>query len=999
MNLVMVLLTLLTTTPQENNSTKNPPIYIAFLWHMHQPIYWPYENILQTDHYGRYPFSVVEIHNQRRGPYTNWPKDAVQMGINAGFPHFGAQVSITGSLIENLNNLEQAGNPNFQNWKSHWNYIRNQHTALGNPRMDLVGIGYFHPLMPLIDYKDIRRHIQKHKQIFSQNFPGYYARGIFPPENAFSLRIIPALVDEGFEWVLVDNIHFERACEGYPYTTAGNLVEPNRADFRNPNPNDWIQLYGLWAPTRTSAGWARKPHYAEYIDPNTGQRKRIIVVPCDRYPGNEDGRGGFGALNYEEVLSQLEPYNTDPQHPILVVLAHDGDNHGGGSEAYYNNNFQNFVNWLLANPDRFVCTTIEDYLAMFPPDTNDVIHVEDGSWVGADNGDPEFKKWLGDPDENGYSPDRNSWAVVTAGKNYMETALLRAPDDPRVQEMLDYFLVAQTSCYWYWDYSLDGLWDSHPTRAINHAVSLAQQILSQYPGPDTIPPTIFPIQRKPYNPGGTEFGIPQPNNFMVWTFVHDLSGLKSVKLKYRIDLDSINSWHSVDNETYAGGPGVSELYEIEMVGISKPSFTNPQPLVKAREYFAEITGLNNVLVDYYVEAVDSFDNVACSEIRHVWVGSQSGGSGRVVWYPQNPTINDTITIFVLNAHTGARLHWGVNFTQNAWQTPHPVYWPEGTVLYNGTGPAVESPMVGPDSTGTLFIKIGPFNRPEQRVQSIAFVIHFNNNTWDNNNGQDYHIILQDTGRRFIMDGHLDSSAILIASNQNIYLYVHWNGSELYVATQSAPSQGMDVFIFISDSVRSMRNAPWAKTGYVMSWSAYLGNESTNNWCGWFDVNGSAQCASGSYLEGVINLESELGYIPEKVYLAVGLYQTHDGGSLQRQCPQGNGNGNIEPEEFVEFVLPTVQKPEANNYRFELRQNYPNPVRDRTHILFSIPRDDRVTLKVFDLLGREVATLVDGKLKAGLHVVELNANNFTQGVYIYELSTSKGRQIRKMMVIK
>ncbi len=381
-----------TQTPQGN-----PPIYITFLWHMHQPIYWPYETVVQTDQNNRYAYSVTDIHNQRWGPYTNWPKNAVQTGINAGLPHLGAQVSFSGSLIENLNNLELAGNGNFNNWKSHWSYIKQQNTSLGNPRLDMVGFGYHHPLMGLIEYQDIRKQVQSHKQIMSANFPGAYARGIFPPENAFSPRMIPALVDESLQWVLVDNVHFDRAASGYPYSSSGNLYEPNKADVRNPNPGDWIQLNGLWAPTQNSARWGRQPHWVEYIDPTTGISKKIIAVPTDRYLGNEDGRGGFGALNYEYVMSQLEPFNTDPNHPILIVLHHDGDNYGGGSESYYNSNFQNFVNWLLANPARFVCTTVEDYLEMFPPDPTDVIHIEDGSWSGADNGDPEFKKWNGDP--------------------------------------------------------------------------------------------------------------------------------------------------------------------------------------------------------------------------------------------------------------------------------------------------------------------------------------------------------------------------------------------------------------------------------------------------------------------------------------------------------------------------------------------------------------------------------------------------------------------------
>ncbi len=980
-----------------NKHSTNPPIYIAFLWHMHQPIYWPYESIIQTEQNNRYPFSVVDIHNQRTGPYTSWPKNAVQKGINANLPHFGAQVSFSGSLIENLNNLEQVGNTNFQNWKSHWNYIKTQTTSLGNPRLDMVGFGYFHPLMPLIDYKDIRRQIKKHKEIFNQNFSGNYSRGIFTPENAFSSRIIPALVDEGFKWVLVDNIHFDRACQGYPYSTSGNLIEPNKSDVRNPNPNDWVQLTGVWAPTRNSARWGRQPHYVEFTIPSTGEKKRIIAVPADRYLGNEDGRGGFGALNYEAVMSQLESYNTDPQHPILIVLHHDGDNYGGGSESYYNHNFQNFVNWLQANPTRFVCTSIEDYLQMFPPDSNDVIYVEDGSWSGADNGDPEFKKWLGEPDENGYSPDRNSWSVLTAVKNHVETAFSNAPEHPSVKQAIDFLLVAQSSDYWYWDYSMNGLWDSHPTRAGNQAVILSQQIT----GIDNTPPTIFPVQRKPYNPGGTEFGIPQSNNFKVWTFIYDKSGLKSVKLKYRIDLDGTIS---DDNFTYSGGSGVSSWQEIEMAGNLIPSLTNPHPLVKAKEYFAEINNFNNRLIDYYVEAIDSFDNIGKSEIRHVWVGSNSNiNQPRVSWFPQNPTRNDTITIVVLNSQIGGKLHWGVNNQGNQWQIPHSIYWPANSYLFNGTGPAVESPMIGPDSSGNLTIKIGPFNKPEQLVNRIAFVIHFDDNTWDNNNGKDYHVQFDGTQptHTYIMDGQVDSTARKIASHQNVDLYADWNGSELYVATQSAQIQGKDVFIFISDSLGIMRNAPWAKIGSVMQWNVFLGNESTNNWSGWFDANGIVQNISGNFLEGTVNLQSELGYVPERIYLAIGLYQTQDGGVLVGQSPAGNGDGNIDANEFIEFNLiqTAIELNELYPVQFELKQNFPNPFNSKTKIAFSIPFNDRIRLKVYDLLGKEVATLINDNLSAGFYAVDFESENLPSGIYFYSLQTSHGNLIKKMILIK
>lgn len=731
------------------NTTTNPPIYIAFLWHMHQPIYWPYENINTTQQQNRYPFNVIDIFNSRTGPYNSWPKDAVQKGITAGMGNFGAQVSFSGSLIENLNNLQAAGNGNFSNWKSPYQTAKNNQTVLGNPRLDMVGFGYFHPLMSLLEYDDIRDQIQRHKAIMAANFTGSYSKGIFPPENAFAPHMIPALVDEGLEWVLVDNIHFDRACAGYPFNTGGNVYEANKADQRNPNPNDWVQLNGLWAPTQNSAAWGRKPHYVSYTDPATGQVKKIIAVPADRYMGNEDGRGGYGALNYDNVMSQLTSYNTDPNHPILIVLHHDGDNYGGGTDSYYGSNFQNFVNWLQTKPNQFKCTTIQDYLEMFPPDTTDVIHIENGSWSGADNGDPEFKKWNADY-TNCVSPDRNSWAVITAAKNYVKTVGQMEPLYTPLDQARKLLGCAQASDYWYWDGSLNGIWDTHPTNACNQAISLISSIIPTKP--DQTAPSIWVPQREPYNPGANEWNQLKSSDFTVFTYAFDVNGLQSVTLKYRTDSDGTPG---PDNDTYAGGSGVSAWVSLPMTAAFIAPQTTTQPLKKATEYAAQITGLSNQLVDYYVEAVDSLGNVEKTILQHVWVGANNalahvwancdtsvaggggGGGGTlpngVSWVPQSPTANDTITVYVGNAGKGGKLHWGVN----GWLQANNAYWPANSYLFNNSGPAIQSPMA---LTGSdLSLKLGPFNKPAQTVTKVDFVINFDDNSWDNNNGQDYHI--------------------------------------------------------------------------------------------------------------------------------------------------------------------------------------------------------------------------------------------------------------------
>ena len=960
-------------------SATAPPIYVAFLWHMHQPIYWPGESILQTEASQRYSYSVVDIHNQRTGPYTTWPKDAVEKGIAAGLGHFGAQVSLTGSLIENLDALEAGGNSNFQQWKSPWNSIRTQTTTLGHPRLDLVGFGYHHPLMGLIETADLRKQIQAHRSRLTAEFSGAYSRGIFPPEDAFTPRMIPALRAEGLDWVMVDNIHFDRAAQSYPFSTAGNLYEPNRADVRNPDPADWVQLSGVWAPTSISGGWGHRPHFVQYRDPASGQVYRMVAVPADRYMGNEDARGGFGALQYDAVIRQLEPYNTDPAHPLLVLLHHDGDNYGGGTESYYHGNFQAFVDWLSAHPDRFVCTTVEDYLQMFPPDSSDVIHVENGSWSGADNGDPEFKKWLGDP-SGGYSPDRNSWAVVTAAKNVVQTAEQVAPAASGTQNALHYMLNAEASDYWYWDGSQGGIWDSHPTRAANQALSYAQPVAAG--GTDLTGPTIFVPQREPYNPGGTEWGISQPSSFEVWSYVYDLAGLSGVNLNYRVDDDGVLPVNAPANDTYAGGAGVGAWTTVACTSSDVASTTNPLPLARALRYAANVTGLTNQLVDYYIEATDTHGNLSRSPIQHVWVGAGGGGGTTgVSWTPTAPTKNDSIRIVVGGATQGASLHWGVN----TWTMPLAAYQPAGTTVWTGGGTAVETPMNL--AGGNLTLTLGPFNNSSQTVTTLDFVIHYANNTWDNNSGQDYHVTIAGgaAGRVYTIDGQLDATSPRIASNAGIDLYGDWNGTDLYLATQAAPGVGQDVFIFVAANAGALRAAQWAKAGQVGDWAAFLGNESTNNYCGWTDQTGAVAQAAGTVLEGRINLAQELGSVPGTVYVAVGRYGTANGGALLAQCPAGNGDANLDGAEYYAFPIGLLAADAAPARGTRLLPLAPLPVRTAGRMRYELAREAEVRLEVFDTQGRRVAVLAEGRQAAGMHEVRLDASRLGNGVYFARLA--------------
>ena len=99
------------------------------------------------------------------------------------------------------------------------------------------------------------------------------------------------------------------------------------------------------------------------------------------------------------------------------------------------------------------------------------------------------------------------------------------------------------------------------------------------------------------------------------------------------------------------------------------------------------------------------------------------------------------------------------------------------------------------------------------------------------------------------------------------------------------------------------------------------------------------------------------------------------------------------------------------HRFSLAQNYPKPFRSAatsparsggnhsTTIRFSLPQREQVTLKVFDVNGREVAALVNGKLDVGEHAVTFNANNLPSGVYFFQLRAGEFSQVRKAVLMK
>jgi hypothetical protein len=88
-----------------------------------------------------------------------------------------------------------------------------------------------------------------------------------------------------------------------------------------------------------------------------------------------------------------------------------------------------------------------------------------------------------------------------------------------------------------------------------------------------------------------------------------------------------------------------------------------------------------------------------------------------------------------------------------------------------------------------------------------------------------------------------------------------------------------------------------------------------------------------------------------------------------------------------------------NEKISLLQNYPNPFNPITRINFTIVNDEHVSLKIFNSLAQEIATLVDEYKTAGNYSINFDAGNLTSGVYLYQIKAGNYTTVKKMMLVK
>jgi hypothetical protein len=116
------------------------------------------------------------------------------------------------------------------------------------------------------------------------------------------------------------------------------------------------------------------------------------------------------------------------------------------------------------------------------------------------------------------------------------------------------------------------------------------------------------------------------------------------------------------------------------------------------------------------------------------------------------------------------------------------------------------------------------------------------------------------------------------------------------------------------------------------------------------------------------------------------------------------SGNSNSAEFLVGKITQIEKATTNGNdklpdNFELGNNYPNPFNPTTQTQYSLPENVFVNLKVYDMLGREVAVLVNDYQEAGYKSVGFEATDLPSGIYLFEINAGKFHQVKKMLVLK
>lgn len=276
------------------------------------------------------------------------------------------------------------------------------------------------------------------------------------------------------------------------------------------------------------------------------------------------------------------------------------------------------------------------------------------------------------------------------------------------------------------------------------------------------------------------------------------------------------------------------------------------------------------------------------------------------------------------------------------------------------------------------------DKGENWTRSDEFTFMTFNSFTSNNNYMFAHASLSFESRYLYRSGDNGETWSIISSQQQFRTVHALNDNEVYMAVGTDPGKGFYVSTDNGDNFNMFTDYEDLFEKNTLSINS-LGD---NLFVGAIGPGLSYRGAGGTWYTAKDNLETTIVYNiqSDDTYL---------------YCTHSSSHNYISRRPLSDFNLVTDVSDEITDLpnKFVLNQNFPNPFNPSTTINFSMPEQTNVSLKIYDVLGKEIAVLVNEEMSSGSYQLDFDASILSSGIYIYALKTKHSIISRKMVLIK
>lgn len=312
-------------------------------------------------------------------------------------------LSLSGTLLETLSNQD------FQSRVYGTVKCGDLLWKLRSPAIEILGTGYYHPVLPLIPEADREEQIMRWFGIARHLFDAQHVNGFWPPEMGFSMELIPMLKRLGFRYVLVDSERVEAM-----------------------TPMSWQELH-------------YRPHIASY------NGEQIIIIVRDRTLSNAQESGMDPGWFINEVAERTRNCG----FPALITTGTDGENGGWFRNSHWSSNFwggfyQPLMDRVREGSAGLSPIFIQDYLDRYGAVGEVMVHA--GAWNTGDHDGMGFTQWTGSQDQKDalqrvaeVSKAIHDMRWKQGEKDWPDQAV-----GDLLEQAMWHLLRAETSCNFYW---------------------------------------------------------------------------------------------------------------------------------------------------------------------------------------------------------------------------------------------------------------------------------------------------------------------------------------------------------------------------------------------------------------------------------------------------------------------------------------------------------------------------------------------------------------------